>query len=371
MKKQNLSGFSGRIVNICRKRKQFPIRGQLELTYRCNLNCLHCYCSGLEYQDKELTTAEWKKIIDRMAKEGCLELCFTGGEPLIRKDFLEIYAYAKTKGFLITIFSNGVLLTKEIISYLEKSPPFSIEITLNGITRKTYERITRVKDTFDKVIENINQLAKSGINLFLKANCLKENKNEIAGIKAFTHKLLGEDIKRFKYDPFIFAKLNGDRSPCKHRLSAQELLEVRRSDPKIWKEFSKSVCSITPGLVKNKERLYRCTSWMTNFFINPSGWIRPCNLSTEYSADLKTATFKEGFYNIFGRLQNEEFKSDSKCKNCLLRRYCYHCPSRAYLETKSKESPVDYYCQLAKTAFNEKNRLFLKKGGNYAKEIKV
>ena len=136
MKKLQRGYFFYKLYN---KKEHHPFRGQIELTYRCNLNCIHCYCKGIE--DKELTTEEWKKILDVLQKEGCLHLCFTGGEPLIRDDFLEIYSYAKTKGFIITLFTNGQALTAKIINYLVKSPPMAIEITLNGITQRSIEEI--------------------------------------------------------------------------------------------------------------------------------------------------------------------------------------------------------------------------------------
>ena len=91
----------------------FPFDAQIELTYRCNLNCVHCYCVE-EDKGKELGTKEVKIILDDLKKEGCLWLALSGGEPLMRKDFLEIYAYAQKKGFLITLFTNGQLFNKKI-----------------------------------------------------------------------------------------------------------------------------------------------------------------------------------------------------------------------------------------------------------------
>ena len=75
--------------------------------------------------------------------------------------------------------------------------------------------------------------------------------------------------------------------------------------------------------------------------------------SDKFSIDLKTTPFREGFYNVFPRLLKERFKTDSKCKDCSLRPICYHCPARAFLETGDEESPVEYFCQLAKAAGEE------------------
>ncbi len=353
MEKQNVGRFFLKLLN---KREHYPWSGQIELTHRCSLNCIHCYCKGSEDKDKELTTEEWKKTLDVIQKEGCIWLTFSGGDPLVRDDFLELYSYAKSKGFIITLFTNGYSLTKEIINYLVKLPPFSIEITLNGITKETYEAITRIKGSFSRVISNIKLLSKSGIKLILKSNCLKHNKDEIGRVKAFTENLLGKPTEkkyRFKYDPMIYPRLDRDKTPCNHRLSFEELAELRKQDPDIWKEYQKGLHNDFPDLKRDKSFLYHCNSWLNQFFINPYGRLKFCIFSDKFSVDLKTTSFKEGFYRWPAQILNERFKTDSKCRDCALRPICYHCPARAYLETGDEETPVPYYCQLAEETAKE------------------
>ncbi len=359
--------------NLANKKDQYPLNSQIELTYRCNLNCVHCYCKGSEgkhttrhtshvtrhtLENRELTTKEWKEILDEIHKEGCLWLTFTGGEPLIRDDFLKIYAYARNKGFIITLFTNGTLFTDKIIDYLVKSPPYSIEITLNGITKSAYEAITQVEGSFEKVIENIKKLKEKKLPLILKSNCLKQNKNEIAKIKRWAQELLGKPSKNryyFKYDPMIYPRLNGDKTPTEFRLSPEELLELRKKDPEIWEEYQNGLKAGFPDLNRDREFLYRCNAWMSQFFINPYGILKFCQFSEKFSSDLKKESFREGFYKRFPQLLKEKFKTDSKCKDCPLRAICYHCPARAYLETGDEEAPVAYYCELAKATAEQMN----------------
>ncbi len=348
MKKNSLSRFAHKLVN---KKEHYPWSGQIDLTYRCNLKCIHCYCEGSEDKGRELTTVEWKKVLDIIHQEGCIWLTFSGGDPLVRGDFLELYSYAKSKGFIVTLFTNSYSITEEIINYLAKIPPLSIEITLNGITKKTYESITQIRDSFPRVIRNIKLLSKSKIKLILKSNCLKQNKNEIANIKEWTEELLGKPAAkkyRFKYDPMIYPRLDGDKAPCNHRLSFEELAELRKQDPDIWEEYQKGLHTDFPDLKQERNLLYRCNSWMQQFFINPYGRLKFCIFSDKFSVDLKTTPFKEGFYRWPSQILNERFNTGSKCRDCALRPVCYHCPARAYLETGNEEEPVAYYCQLAK-----------------------
>jgi len=349
MKKRGINDFALKMMRLYSAKKQFPVNGQIELTYRCNLACVHCYCEGFDSSVPELTTAELKIILDQMRKEGCLYLCLTGGEPLIRNDFMDIYLYAKRKGFIITLFSNATLLNKDVAKKLEKSPPCSIEITLNGITQETYERITQVSGSFKQALANIIDLVKRNLPVVLKTNCLKQNFQEIAGIKSFADKLLGRRQGRgkFIYDTMIYPRLNGDQTPCRYRLSSQELLQMRKNDPDIWKEYKKMFCLGFSDLKRDKKYLYHCDTWRNSFFITPYGKLRFCQFSSKFESDLRYYSLREGFYNSFPRVLNEEFKSDSKCKECRFRPACYYCPARAFLETGNEESPVEYFCHLA------------------------
>ncbi|MGH9373641.1 MAG: radical SAM protein, partial [Vicinamibacterales bacterium] len=114
-------------------RQHLPLSGTIEITRRCPLTCVHCY-NNLPMSDHaasgaELTYAEHCRILDQLADAGCLWLLFTGGEIFARRDFLDIYTYAKKRGFLITLFTNGTLITPRIADYLAEWRPFAIEIT--------------------------------------------------------------------------------------------------------------------------------------------------------------------------------------------------------------------------------------------------
>jgi radical SAM protein with 4Fe4S-binding SPASM domain len=334
---------------VCKKAHS-PLEGHLALTYGCNFECVHCYCKGSREARKELTAAEWKRVLREIRKEGCLHLVFSGGEPLLRKDFLEIYAAAKTKGFLVSVFTNGSLLEKEVIDHFVKSPPYSIEITLNGITESTYEAVTGTRGVFPRVIANIERLARKKLPVILKTNCLRQNFHEVAGVKVFTEKILGRapaGKHRFKYGPMIYPRLNGDTAPCECRLSFSELLKVKRQDPDMWNEYLNGLHKSVPALPRESKFLYHCDSWMNRFVINPYGRLQFCEFSDKFSSDLRRTSFREGFYKVFPGILKEEFVTDSRCRDCDVRALCYRCAARAYRETGNEEAPVAYYCELA------------------------
>jgi radical SAM protein with 4Fe4S-binding SPASM domain len=339
-----------------------PWFGQIELTYRCNLNCVHCYAKNAgncQSKKGELTTKEWKQIFAIIRGAGCLNLTFTGGEPLLREDFLELYSYAKESGFIITLFTNGSLLTKKVIDFLEKFPPKAIEITLNSITKNTYEAISQVRGSYSKAMFNIKALARAKAPLIIKSNCLKQNKDEIVKIKKFTEDLLGkrkDGRHYFKYDKMVYPRLNGDRTPCNYRLSFKEIKQLMKEDADMWQEYQKGLQDIITVSSRDNIFLYQCSSWIKQFFINPYGELKFCEFSNKFSGNLKKESFKDIFYRTYSAVTQEKFKTNSKCRDCRLRPFCPYCPAKAYLETGKEEAPVQYYCKLAGELHKEMQR---------------
>lgn len=336
-------------INVQDRKEPLPLKGQLALTYRCNLDCIHCYCKGSEDAQSELTTGEWKDILTTLHEEGCIYLTLSGGEPLLREDFLELYACAREKGFILSVFTNATLFTKKIIEYFKRSPPFKIEVTLNGITKSTYESITQKEGSFEKAIKALVRLEQKGLPLILKANLLKQNKDELGKIKAFADIILGKQGGKFhfKYDPMVYPRLNKDRAPCDHRLSFEELQDVTRQDLDISRQYQESLYRDSVNIKKDAALLYHCNAWRQQFFINPYGRLKFCEYSDNFSIDLRKDSFKKGFYELFPKIAQRRFKTESKCKSCELRAQCYYCPARAYLETSDEESHVAHFCELA------------------------
>ena len=143
----NYAAFSQRLHESVAG-ERIPICGSVEVTARCNLRCAHCFinlpANDRRAQAQELAGSEWRAFLDQIVDAGCLWLLLTGGEPFLRPDFLDIYTHAKKNGLLITLFTNGTLITEREADHLAEWRPFAIEITLYGRTQETYERVTGV-----------------------------------------------------------------------------------------------------------------------------------------------------------------------------------------------------------------------------------
>ncbi|HIC91723.1 MAG TPA: radical SAM protein [Syntrophaceae bacterium] len=325
--------------------KRIPLDGTIEITYRCNLNCVHCYCnlaaSNKVAARKELNYEEICDIIDQVVEQGCLWLLFTGGEPLIRKDFIDIYTYAKKKGLIIILFTNGTLITPEIANYLKEWPPFSVEISLYGITKETYESVTRTRGSFDRCIEGIHLLLEKKIPLKLKTTVMTINLHEIWDIKRYAHNL-GLD---FRFDPIINPRLDGDKQPCQYRIAPQEVVKLDLKDKdrlREWKEFCEKF--LGPG---NPEIIYNCGAGLASFHIDPYGKLQICGMVKNPNFNLKQGKFRGGWYNLFPEIRAQKPKSEYNCARCDLFSLCDQCPGWAQLENNNIEMPVKYLCQIA------------------------
>ena len=317
------------------------MRGQWEITFGCNLKCAHCYVVEDSHK-QELTFREIAGILDQIHREGCLWLCLTGGEPLLRTDFLDIYTYAARKGFLITLFTNGTLITSEIADYLKEYPPFMIEITLNAITARTYEKITGVPGSFRQAMRGIHLILERGLPLTIKSVGMSINRDEILRIKGFVDSLKNV---MYRYDSIILPRLDGSQQPCQFRLSAEEITDIEQSDDDIYREWRQCVQPHTRHL--KADSLFRCGAGSSSFNISPYGELQLCHLLRRPSFDLRRGSFRQGFYHLFPKLRSATYRSHSECKDCPIWYLCPQCPGRAQLENGDPEIPVDYFCKLA------------------------
>ena len=330
--------------------QRVPLGGCIEVTSRCPHKCVHCY-NNLPLGDKEarrseLTYEEHCRILDEITDAGCLWLLYTGGEIFARKDFLDIYSYAKQKGLLITLFTNGTLITPEIADYLAKWSPFSIEITLYGHTKETYEKITRIPGSYERCMRGIRLLIERGLPLKLKTVALTLSKHEIWDMKRFTEEDLGLE---FKFDAMINPRIDCSLTPLAVRLTPQEVVELDLKDPKRmaeWKKFTERVNGPVHS-PEDRDELYHCSGGVTAFAVDPSGKLSICGFSREEAWNLRTGCFREGWERSLLEMRHKKITRHTKCDACEIKAMCGMCPANGELENRDPEEPVDFLCQVA------------------------
>ena len=319
--------------------KRIPVSGTIELTYRCSLKCAHCYCV-YDSSKEELSFKKIHRIIDEIVDAGCLFLLITGGEPLIRSDFLEIYTYAKKKGLIITLFTNGTLITDEMADYFQRWKPFLVEITLYGITKETYERVTGIPGSFKRCMEGISLLIDRKISFKLKTSLMTLNSHELLKMRKYA-----EDLGvQFRFDAVINPKIDGSKDPCRLRISPEEVVKFDLEDEKRLKAWEKSLNKFRD---KWPDSLFTCGGGLTSFLISPYGELQLCVLFRYPSHSLREGTFKEGWDILFPQIRSQKFHKDNKCRGCKYFPVCDQCPGWDQLERENPEFSVEYICQIA------------------------
>jgi radical SAM protein with 4Fe4S-binding SPASM domain len=330
--------------------QRIPLGGSIEVTRRCPHSCVHCYnnlpLADEEARRNELTYEEHCRILDEITEAGCLWLLYTGGEIFARKDFLDIYAYAKQKGLLVTLFTNGALITPEIADFLVRWHPFAIEITLYGRTKETYEKITGIPGSYERCMRGTRLLMERGLPLKLKTVVLTLNKHELWDMKRFAEQDLGME---FKFDAMINPRIDCSLSPLNVRLTPLEVVGLDLRDQKRaeeWKKFAKSLKNYKNPPEHRDER-YQCGAGMISFSIDPYGKLNLCELACGDKWDLRRGSFRQGWEVFLLEERCKKIKNNNKCWACEIKAMCGMCPANGELENENAEMPVDFLCQVA------------------------
>ncbi len=328
--------------------KRAPIDATLEVTRRCPLECQHCYnnlaMGDVAARNRELTKEEYFVLLADLADMGLIWLLFTGGEIFARKDFLQIYAFAKQKGFLITLFTNGILINEKIADYLREFPPFKIEITLYGRTKETYEALTQMPGSYDRCMRGIQLLLDRGLPLKLKTVATKINRHEVASMKEFAEQELEVE---FKFDSLMSPRIDCSQSPLNVRLSPEDVVALDMHWPKVANEHRKILASEIDRPPVHVDTMYSCGGGVKSFAIDPYGHMSICVLSHQDTYDIRQGGARAGWEHFLLNVRKRKATRPTKCTDCRLHSVCSMCPANGELENGDPESPVEFLCEVA------------------------
>lgn len=321
---------------------RIPLSGSLELTKACNLACIHCYIGSLKSGDEELSTGRVLSLIDEVTEAGCLDLLVTGGEPLLRHDFSQVYRRCKEKGILVTVFTNGTLITEEIADLWAEYPPSAVEISLHGVTASTYEAVSGVKGSYGDCLKGIGRLVQRKISLRLKTVLMTVNLHELPDIR----KMAKELGAGFRSDAALFPRFDGDRAPLDLRVTAgqaveDEFSESERADR--WRQLYDRYSGY-----RAVENLYACGAGVTAFHIDACGMLSPCLMTTNIMYNCSEVAFIEGWKDISERTSSKKIETGNRCFSCTHHVLCGYCPAFFGLENGDEQERSEYLCTLGR-----------------------
>lgn len=304
-----------------------------DLTYKCNLKCVHCYI--VQEEKEELSTEEVKSILDQLAEANTLYLTFSGGEILTRRDFFEVARYTREKGFALRLLTNGTLITPKVADQIKDIQPLSVEISLYATTPSIHEGITKVPGSYNKTIRALKLLKARGVKITIKSLLMKQNVGEFDNLK----KMAKDLDSGFVYDITIVPKDNGSKEPLSYRLTEEDLFEFLSSEVPFsnWK----------PRKISGHERV--CGAGLNTLYISPYGQATPCIGIRERIGDLREEPLHKVWKSpLLAKIRAKRIRDLSVCSNCPLLSYCNRCPGVALLEDGNLWGPSTSACIAAK-----------------------
>jgi MoaA/NifB/PqqE/SkfB family radical SAM enzyme len=279
-----------------------PLIGMLELTRRCNFKCAHCYAGPASHAAGELKTEEWKGLMDEAAAAGCLELVFSGGEPLLRSDFAELYIHARRLGMEVTVFTNASLVDEQMASLFNEWPARRIEVSVYGVTEPTARAVTGVDGACERQWNGIRNLVEKRIPTTLKLLAIKALQQEIEAIEVRARDA-GLEIH---FSTEVIPRLNGDSAPLLLALDPTEAASLEARQPG-WADGIKHRIKTR----ENGSRQFPCAAGLYGFFIDAEGWLQPCLALKRFRKKLTPGDLLSAWKELTETARSEHRKIDS------------------------------------------------------------
>ena len=329
----------------------------IELTERCNNNCIHCYINQPELDsntyNREISHDFIKRILTESAKLGFLTVRFTGGEPLLRQDFEELYLFTRRLGMQVILFTNARLITENIAELLAKYPPgHDVEISVYGMTPESYDRVVQHVGAFAEFRLGIDMLLKHKVPFIVKGIKLRFLKDEQEVFEAWTNTIpsmhstptysFNYDLRARRDDPIKNAFIK------KLRLTPEESVDMLTRDPLFLKGmvhfFSRFLCP-------SDDKLFNCGVGH-GVCVDAYGYAQLCLLlrSPETVVNLHEVSLKRALTEIFPttleiKASNPDYLR--RCARCFLKGFCEQCPAKSWMEYGTLDTPVEYLCEVA------------------------
>ncbi len=331
-----------------------PVSGIFELTPRCNLRCKMCYIRMSESEMKnigrEKTADEWISLAKETVDAGMLFLLITGGEPLIRADFSQIYEELMKLGLSISINTNGTLVDEKIKDLWHRLPPAYVNITLYGTTEEEYEKLCGDKNAFHKVVSAIDWLQSEGIIIHLNATMTPYN---YGNLKAM-HDFAASRNLSLRMTPYCFPPVRRNKVGCMNdflRLPAEKAGELiafdiffREGEDGIRTRLNAIDTPINDSCEYKVGDTIKCLAGHSQFWVTWNGTMTPCGMINEP----QTKPFENGFSHEWDNLKSavQKITLCPECANCKKHTTCMSCAAVMVCETGCFEGKPSYLCQM-------------------------
>jgi radical SAM protein with 4Fe4S-binding SPASM domain len=349
-----VSGYALRTTHL-----EKPLGGRLrrldiELTERCDNDCIHC-CINLPASDRaararELSAPQIEDLLRQAADLGCLEVRFTGGEPLLRPDFEELYLFARRLGMGVLLFTHARRVTARLADLFARVPPrVPIEVTLYGMHAESYDAVSRVPGSYAQARRGVESLVDRGVPFVVKGAVLPPNRSEVAELEAWAGSLpWGRGVAGFSMTYDLRHRRDdetGDERIRSLRLTPEEAVAVLTRRPDEYREEMRRFSAFLgpPG-----DGLFTCGAGDI-VCVDAYGRAQPC-LGVRAPELTVPATSLAAALDSFERLRTMVASDPEylrRCARCFLKGLCEQCPAKSWTEHGTLDTPVEYLCSVA------------------------
>lgn len=330
-----------------------PWNVHIDLTYRCNERCVHCY---LDHEDHgEMTTREVKGVLEQLAEAGALFLTFSGGEIFLRKDLFELIAYGRALHFDIGLKTNALLIDANIARRLRELDVRKIQISIYSADAEIHDAITKVPGSLERTLRAIRMLLDESLQVKLACPLMKQNLAAFRGVQK-----LAENLGvPYVLDLTITPKMDGDESVLALRSSATDLLNVLQD-----RQLNSRACApeqapaenvfvtgsaTSSGIESSAFDDIPCSAGHNSCYISPYGDLSPCVQMPKAAGNLRNQKFEEIWYGSreMNRVRAARESQLPLCSACSIRQFCERCPGLAQMEGGDLLGAYERACELA------------------------
>ena len=338
------------------KEKRVLLSMVMDLTARCNNDCVHCYINrsaqDRQARGKELTLDEIKAVTAQALDLGVLWVLLSGGEPLLRPDFPDIYTHIKTRGIFVSVFTNASLVTDEHIRLFKKYPPREIEVSVYGTSSEIHKNVTR-KNTFESTMTGIDRLVSADLPFTLKSTIIQANLPDFDNIAAFCR---SKSSRPFRFDPCLQlrADKNSERnkSIISQRLTPEQIAALDKKDSQRYKALEQRCKKQDSPADPNTDTLFKCQAGINSCAVGWDGKYQLCSslVNPACTLDLKTHTLAWAWNHFTPDILKRTSTASQyieNCGRCTMHDICSWCPAHADLETDRLDGYTPYFCEIA------------------------
>ena len=329
-----------------------PWSVHVDLTYRCNERCIHCY---LDHEDHgEMKTDEIKNVLEQLAQSGTLFLTLSGGEIFLRDDLFELLEFARSLHFDISLKTNALLIDAERARKLRALSVRRIQISIYSAEPAVHDAITKVRGSLERTLTAIRFLQAEGLQVKIACPLMKQNLMAYRNVQA----LAAELGVPYVLDMTITPKMDGDMGLLQLRNPVQDLLPILQDptlNPPSSSQDSAQTAQLTTGSATSsgiESHAYEdipCSAGHNSCYISPYGEVFPCVQMPVATGNLRQQRFDEIWFKSpeMERVRAVRESQLPVCSKCSIRQYCERCPGLAQMEGGDLLGAYERACDLA------------------------